>query len=129
MKQTISNNRKKEPFPYAELSILAVVNLTSSMVASSLFPYIAFMVVDLGLVNNINVAGYYAGTISSSLFAGRLISSYYWGVIADTYGRKPVLYVACTSLSILSIVFGLSTNIYIATISRFILGNKNINII
>ena len=119
----LNNDKTEEAFPYAELSILALVNLTSSIAVSSLFPYIAYMVVDLGLVNNVNIAGYYAGTISSSLFAGRLISSYYWGVIADTYGRKPVLYAACASLSILSIVFGLSTNIYMATISRFVLGN------
>eukprot|EP01041_Mallomonas_annulata_P013928 gene13928-29631_t len=122
---------KSDSFPYFELSILAMINFTSSLSVSSLFTYVPFMVVEMGLVDNLDKAGFYAGPIAASLFFGRFFSSYLWGYMADIYGRKPILTMALLSILIFSIFFGLSKNLITAVTSRFLLGffNPSIGII
>lgn len=56
---------------------------------------------------------------------GRLFSSFYWGRVADRYGRKPVFYIASISIAVMSIIFGLSVNVYMAIAARFCLGFMN----
>lgn len=53
--------------------------------------------------------GFYAGYLSSAFMFGRLVGSYFWGYVADRYGRLPVLYVGLCSIAIFSVAFGLST--------------------
>ena len=115
----------KEEFPIKELSILSVVLISSSISLSGLFPYIALMVVDLDMSPNINQAGYYAGYLAASMMIGRLFSSIPFGLLADRVGRKPVLLIGCMSITICSLIFGVSTNFWMAILSRFILGVFN----
>ena len=78
-----------DTFPTAALATLSCAVLTSAVSISSLFPYVGFMVVDLGLVEDVNNAGDYAGTIASAMMFGRCISSVYWGQKADRVTRTP----------------------------------------
>jgi len=70
-------------------------------------------------------AGTRAGFISSSYMVGRTVSSYAWGGIADTVGRKPVFYISFIIPGIFSILFGLSTSFSMALFSRFMMGVGN----
>jgi len=83
------------------------------------------MVVDMGLVDDLNKAGYYAGYIASSFMFGRIFSSYIWGRIADNIGRKKVLLVGCVSIATMSVLFGFSINFTMALLSRALLGLFN----
>ena len=40
---------------------------------------------------------------------GRFLGSYFWGRVADRYGRVPVMHMGLCSIAFLSVAFGLST--------------------
>ncbi|KAE9592773.1 putative major facilitator superfamily [Lupinus albus] len=65
----------------------------------------------------------YAGYVGSSLMLGRALTSMLWGLIADRYGRKPVLVIGIISVVIFNTLFGLSTSFWMAIIMRFLLGS------
>lgn len=70
-------------------------------------------------------AGFYAGYIASSMMVGRCLSSYPWGVCADTYGRKPVISIGLFFAALFSVIFGLSDSMTWALLARFFLGLLN----
>ncbi|PON89738.1 Major facilitator, partial [Trema orientale] len=67
--------------------------------------------------------GYYAGFVGSSFMFGRFLTSFLWGILADRYGRKPVIIFGTFSVVIFSSLFGLSTNIWMAVSMRLLLGS------
>ncbi|KAJ0101184.1 hypothetical protein Patl1_05572 [Pistacia atlantica] len=66
--------------------------------------------------------GYYAGFVGSSFMIGRALTSVLWGVVAEHYGRKPIILSGTISVVVLSTLFGLSINFWMAVITRFLLG-------
>ena len=44
--------------------------------------------------------GPYVGVLSAIYFGGRAVSQFFWGWVADRFGRKPVLYVSVLSSSL-----------------------------
>jgi len=89
-----TRNRAYEPpahFPVLVMAVLSAAVLASAISISNLFPYVGFMVIDMGLAKDANSAGKYAGFITSAMMCGRFISSYWWGQKADNIGRKQVL--------------------------------------
>ncbi|CAN1804381.1 Protein ZINC INDUCED FACILITATOR-LIKE 1 [Linum perenne] len=55
----------------------------------------------------------------------RALTSVSWGVVADRYGRKPVILLGTSAMVILNILFGLSGNFWMAIIMRSLLGCLN----
>ncbi|CAN0294751.1 unnamed protein product, partial [Scytosiphon promiscuus] len=70
-------------------------------------------------------AGYYTSWLLSSTTVGSLVSSYAWGVVADRFGRKPVMIIGLSSACLFSVTFGLSENFASAMASRFLFGLMN----
>ncbi|KAM3339756.1 hypothetical protein P3S68_029625 [Capsicum galapagoense] len=66
---------------------------------------------------------YYAGYVGSSFMLGRALTSIPWGMIADRYGRKPVIVIGAITVVIFNALFGLSTNFWMAIVMRFLLGS------
>ena len=116
---------REDRFPYFEMGILFFASVLSSIPIVSIFPYVAFMMVDMGVSRTVDEAGYVSGYIASAFMLGRLLSSFHWGHVADKIGRKPVMYVGCSSLCIFSFLFGCSANIWMALLSRFLMGLCN----
>ncbi|XP_019447126.1 PREDICTED: protein ZINC INDUCED FACILITATOR-LIKE 1-like [Lupinus angustifolius] len=103
--------------------IVWMVVLSSSLPISSLFPYLYFMVRDFNIAKTDADISSYAGYVGSSLMLGRALTSVLWGLIADRYGRKPVIVIGVTSVVIFNTLFGLSTSFWMALITRFLLGS------
>lgn len=55
----------------------------------------------------------------SALLIGRMVSALFWGVVADRYGRRPVLFIALGCIAVFSIAFGFSTSFWAAFTFRF----------
>ncbi|XP_061369044.1 protein ZINC INDUCED FACILITATOR-LIKE 1-like [Gastrolobium bilobum] len=106
------------------LNIWMVV-LCSTLPISSLWPYLYFMVSDFNIAKREEDISGYAGYVGSAFMLGRAITSLSWGIIADRYGRKPVVIVGIIFVIIFNTLFGLSTSFWMAVITRFLLGSLN----
>ncbi|CAN0223141.1 unnamed protein product [Pylaiella littoralis] len=113
------------PFPRLPMLAIAIGLVSHSYSLTNLFPYVGYMVQHLGVTDDKDEAGYYAGYLTSALMVGRFVSSYFWGRFADRYGRLPVMYIGLCSIAILSVAFGLSTSFWWAVSCRFMLGAMN----
>jgi MFS family permease len=101
----------------------AVLSMCYSLI--NVFPYSGFMAMQLIPTLTHETAGTYAGVLSSSFMAGRAISSFAWGAVADTYGRKFVLLFSLWNTIVFSLLFGLSPNFTWAMLTRFLMGLGN----
>ncbi|GJZ10952.1 zinc induced facilitator-like 1-like protein isoform X1 [Tanacetum coccineum] len=92
---------------------------------SSLFPFLYFMVRDFNIAEKEEDISYYAGFVGSAYMIGRALTSIFWGVVADRYGRKPVILLGTTTVVIFNTLFGFSVNYWMAIGTRFLLGFLN----
>ena len=111
------------PLPKKELGVLAIALVTNSISITVLFPFLKFMVRDMG--QSEEDSGYYVGLIASSFMLGRLFTSIPWGVFADRYGRKPALIISLLCISCLSPLFGICSSVRWAVIVRLFTGASN----
>ncbi|XP_010492179.1 PREDICTED: protein ZINC INDUCED FACILITATOR 1-like [Camelina sativa] len=112
-------------YPYLELSFVWVVVLATSLPISSLYPFLYSMIEDFGVADTEKDIGFYAGFVGCSFMFGRALTSLSWGMLADRYGRKPIILVGTISIAILNALFGLSVNFWMAIGMRFLLGSFN----
>ncbi|KAI3852465.1 hypothetical protein MKX03_017754 [Papaver bracteatum] len=117
-----ARKEKHKGVPYKELIFIWVVSLTASLPISSLFPFLYFMIEDFHIAKKEEDIGFYAGIVGSAYMFGRAATSILWGMIADRYGRKPVIIIGTLAVVILNTLFGLSTKLWMAVCTRFILG-------
>ena len=68
---SISQEKKLPPFPWLPMTALCVGMLAHSVVFTNPLPYVAFMVVDFKMADNVDSAGYYAGWITGTFMIGR----------------------------------------------------------
>eukprot|EP00268_Persea_americana_P063867 TRINITY_DN8339_c1_g1_i2.p1 TRINITY_DN8339_c1_g1~~TRINITY_DN8339_c1_g1_i2.p1 ORF type:complete len:426 (-),score=67.14 TRINITY_DN8339_c1_g1_i2:491-1768(-) len=121
-------NETQEGLPLKNFFYAWAVVLTAALPISSLFPFLYFMVCVTLQTRDFHIAkrdqdiGFYAGYIGSSFMVGRAMASIFWGIIADRYGRKPVIMIGITSVIIFNTLFGLSTSFWMAISTRFLLG-------
>lgn len=111
--------------PIKELVSIWIVVLCTALPISSLFPFLYFMIRDFKVAKTEEDVGYYAGYVGSSFMLGRALTSVLWGMIADRYGRKPVMIIGTATVVIFNTLFGLSVNFWMAISTRFLLGSLN----
>ena len=107
---------------------LCICMLTHSYLLISVFPYSGFLAIHLLHLQgeSEDSAAPYAGLISASFMAGRAVFAFFWGRIADRYGRLFVLYVSLGLSAVLSVFFGLASHSYVSALGiRFLLGCSN----
>ena len=104
---------------------LCICMLVHGWLLVSVFPYSGFLAIYLIPSLNEETAGSYAGLLASSFMVGRTLTSYGWGIVADTYGRRFVLFASLGWSCLLSLLFGCSTSFYMALFWRFLLGVGN----
>jgi MFS family permease len=97
-----------------------------------LFSYIGFMILDFGLLQNAeepqNATGYYAGLLGAIFYVGQLGSSFVWGVLADKFGKRPVMLLGSAGTLITCLAFGFAWTFWFALVVRFLGGLLNGNI-
>lgn len=111
--------------PYKDFAYVWMVTLCTALPISLLFPFLYFMIRDLHVAKREEDIGFYAGFVGSSLMFGRALTSVFWGMVADRYGRKPVIVIGICAVIIFNTLFGLSTTYWMAITTRFLLGSLN----
>ena len=110
---------------FASTAAMCLCTFTHSWLLVSVFPYSGFMVIKLVKGTDEENAGSYAGLLAASFMIGRALTSYEWGRIADTYGRRIVFFVSLVLSAVFSLLFGLSASFGAAFLWRFLLGASN----
>ncbi|KAK1579060.1 hypothetical protein Q3G72_035232 [Acer saccharum] len=111
--------------PIRQLVSVWIVVLCTALPISSLFPFLYFMIKDFHIAKREEDIGSYAGYVGASFMLGRALTSVLWGIVADRYGRKPVIIIGTAVVVIFNTLFGLSVNFWMAVITRFLLGSLN----
>lgn len=62
------------------------------------------------------------GLVSSIAFLGIVVSSHFWGFLADTWGRKKVIRLAATCALISAFLSAFATNAPLLIVLRLIVG-------
>ncbi|XP_023763284.1 protein ZINC INDUCED FACILITATOR-LIKE 1 isoform X2 [Lactuca sativa] len=111
--------------PIKEVVYIWIVVLCVALPISSLFPFLYFMIKDFNIAEKEEDISYYAGFVGSAYMIGRAMTSVFWGVVADRYGRKPVILLGTSTVVIFNTLFGFSVNYWMAIATRFLLGFLN----
>eukprot|EP00040_Diaphanoeca_grandis_P028849 m.167884 g.167884 ORF g.167884 m.167884 type:complete len:481 (-) comp31479_c0_seq5:584-2026(-) len=113
---------KVTPLPLKPLITLFFMMIACAAVATSPFPFLTFMVQDLGV--RPEESAYYVGIIASGRFAGNLSTSWLWGLFADKYGRRPAILLSVGGEVISNVLFGIATShsIGLCWVCRFLGG-------
>uniref|UniRef100_A0A803LTA8 Major facilitator superfamily (MFS) profile domain-containing protein n=1 Tax=Chenopodium quinoa TaxID=63459 RepID=A0A803LTA8_CHEQI len=108
--------------PLLHFFFIWIITLCSSLPISSIFPFLYYMVRDFNIAKREEDVSFYAGFEGSAFMVGRTLTAVLWGMVADRYGRKPVMILSTLSVVIFNTMFGLSTNYWMALVSRLLLG-------
>ncbi|CAL4989779.1 unnamed protein product [Urochloa decumbens] len=111
--------------PYGLFFHTWIINLVTCLPVSSLFPFLYFMIRDLGIAKKVEDIGFYAGFVGASYMLGRALTSIFWGILADRIGRKPIIVITTLSSLVFNTLFGLSVHYWMAISTRFLLGFLN----
>lgn len=95
---------------------------TNSLMITVMTPIANKMVMYFGLVDDRTKTGYWVGFLTGSITLGRFASSYHWGTLCDKYGARPIQILGIITTITLTILFGLSSNFYMAISLRFLQG-------
>ncbi|XP_052622818.1 protein ZINC INDUCED FACILITATOR-LIKE 1 isoform X3 [Lactuca sativa] len=112
-------------YPIKEVLCIWFLVLSTALPISSLFPFLYFMIKDFNIAEKEEDISYYAGFVGSAYMIGRAMTSVFWGVVADRYGRKPVILLGTSTVVIFNTLFGFSVNYWMAIATRFLLGFLN----
>ncbi|CAI9102767.1 OLC1v1001088C1 [Oldenlandia corymbosa var. corymbosa] len=112
-------------FPIKQFTTIWTIVLCAALPISSLFPFLYFMVRDFHVAGREEDINSYAGYVGAAYMLGRTLTSVSWGLVADRYGRKPVILLSIIAVIVFNTIFGLSVNYWMAISARFCLGAFN----
>eukprot|EP01038_Epipyxis_sp_PR26KG_P008496 gene8496-11485_t len=108
------------PLPIKQMTCVVLVQICEAMNVNVLFPFLAFMVEDMGYTNS--ELGYYAGGLAAAFCGAQFCSSILWGVISDKYGRKSAIVLGTIGVGLGMAIFGTAKTYTQAVLGRFIGG-------
>lgn len=111
-----------QPTPLPTLQVLCVIfiQISEAINVSVLFPFMAFLVEDMGYTGN--QLGYHTGLLAAAFCGAQFISSVPWGIISDTFGRKPALVLGTLGAAVGMLLFGTAKTFERAVLGRLISG-------
>jgi len=111
----------EKPFPLYQILILCYASIVEPVAFFIIFPYINEMVERVGHQLPENV-GFWTGTIESLFSFVQMFLIIFYGRIADTFGRKPVLVFSLAGIAAASALFGMSAKLWQMIVFRCLAG-------
>ena len=130
----LEQRRLDQPTPIDPRAIaaLSLCNAAHFYSICSLFSYAAFLCRDAGWVEHIDEAGFTAGLLATAVMAGRILTSYPWGLLSDRISRGACLQLSMLAVGIGNLLFGFATRRWAALLVRFVvigMGNGWVSLI
>ncbi|KAL6909134.1 major facilitator superfamily domain-containing protein [Trichoderma evansii] len=110
-----------KPLPKMQVFLLCLAKAIEPIAFFAIFPFIARMVERNGNLPKSDV-GFYSGLIESLFSLTQMFVLYFWGYLADTVGRKPVLLWSLVGMAVATFFFTVSTSILQMIVFRCIAG-------
>ncbi|KAL7792439.1 major facilitator superfamily domain-containing protein [Trichoderma ceciliae] len=110
-----------KPLPKMQIFLLCFAKAMEPIAFFAIFPFIAQMVQRNGNLPDSDV-GFYSGLIESLFSATQMVVLYFWGYLADTIGRKPVLLWTLIGMTVATFFFTVATSIWQMILFRCIAG-------
>ncbi|KAK9725887.1 hypothetical protein RND81_05G175600 [Saponaria officinalis] len=108
--------------PWIHFFFVWIITLSTALPISSIFPFLYYLTRDFHIAKREEDISFYAGFVGCAFLFGRFLTAVHWGIIADRYGRKPVIIISVMAVVVFNTTFGLSTHYWMALTSRFLLG-------
>jgi len=108
------------PLPMKLMFTLFFCNLFEAMTFTMAFSFLPKLVKSFG-TPEVDV-GHKVGILGSVLFVGRILTSYFWGYMADKYGRKRILATTVSCLLVSTLAFGFTFNFEWGVVTRLMQG-------
>jgi MFS family permease len=116
------------PIPLGPLIAVCFIFMCEGFNYCFLFPFVGFMVMDFGLANREEDAGFYAGQLAGCFAIAQLFSGFIFGYLADKFDKQKVFLVSCTGTAVTMLLFGFSRNFALAVLFRTLCGIFNGNV-
>ncbi|KAL7934960.1 major facilitator superfamily domain-containing protein [Trichoderma chlorosporum] len=116
-----AHHKPGKPLPKMQVFLLCFAKAMDPIAFFAIFPFIARMVQRNGNLPESDV-GFYSGLIESLYSATQMVVLYFWGYLADTVGRKPVLLWTLIGMMVATFFFTVSTTIWQMILFRCIAG-------
>ncbi|KAH7102909.1 MFS general substrate transporter [Auriculariales sp. MPI-PUGE-AT-0066] len=97
------------PLPWAQLSLLWLVQLAEPITSTIIFPFIPQLIMELGVTDDPAKTGYFVGWIESLFFITQAMCVLHWGRLGDRIGRRPILIIGLSGLALSQVCFGLAS--------------------
>jgi MFS family permease len=111
--------------PTKQMFILSTTLFSSCLGITMIFPFLPFQVESFGVAASHKEVGYYAGMLGSTYMIARAVSSIPWGLVADRYGRRVVLFSSLYLMAALVLAYGFCTSLGPALAVRALTGLCN----
>jgi MFS family permease len=108
--------------------MLAIILMNESICDTMLMPFVGLYVAKLQGVSP-DEAGFASGFLVGVFMFGQVFSGKTWGWFSDVYGRKPAMQMGLLGTGVVMLFFGISPNLPIACLLRFLQGVGNGNLL
>lgn len=115
-------------FPVRQMLVVSLIRFSEPLAFTSLFPYLYFMIRDFQIAPTEQEISKYSGYLASSFAFCQFLCAVQWGKALNKVGRKPILLFGLFGTSLSLLLFGFSTNYYMALGARSLAGCLNGNI-
>lgn len=109
------------PLPTMQMVAISICLLSESICATMLIPFVGLFVAFMQDWP-VEKAGYASGFLIGLFMLGQVVSCKFWSFLSDKYGRKIGIVIGISGSAFATLLFGLSTNIWICSFWRFVHG-------
>lgn len=125
---TLTFREQLAGFPVRQMVVVSLIRFSEPLAFTSLFPYLYFMIRDFQIAPTEKEISKYSGYLALSFAFCQFMCAVQWGKLLNRIGRKPVLLTGLFGTSVSLLLFGFSTNYYMALGARSLAGCLNGNI-
>ncbi|KIY43434.1 MFS general substrate transporter [Fistulina hepatica ATCC 64428] len=120
---------QRTPLDWDQLSIVLFLQLAEPLTSQVIYPFSPQLIRDIGVTHGDETkVGYYVGLLQSLFFMTQALTVLNWSRLSDSIGRKPVILIGLSGLSLSMYCFGLSRTFWGLVLSRALNGALNGNI-
>ncbi|CAE6485424.1 unnamed protein product [Rhizoctonia solani] len=119
--------QQRTPLPTKQVFVLCLMSFAEPVSLFVIFPFVNQMIEELGITSDPKELGYYSGFIEGMFSFAQFFTVYFWGLLSDKIGRRPVLISGLCGVVGSTIMFGMSKSLPTMIVSRALSGILNGN--